>query len=77
MYITPCPQCGKMPKITLALQNHKTREMRRMIHCPKYCSVLKPKYEHLYPSGSIIVEGNYDDNALYKIWNNSLINTGE
>ena len=74
MIVKPCPICGRKPKITNCILC-KDGIRQRLIHCPNYCAVLNEKSIHGFsPSTFYTYIGNEDDNAVYKEWNNLLIN---
>ena len=88
MYIKKCPKCGRLPKITRNAL-YKFNQKHCIIHCPNYCTVMKPlneinninvyknKYSDKFLNNWMIVvltNDNLDDNAIYKIWNEALIN---
>lgn len=65
MRITPCPICGREPKIIECIPYNGIR--RRICGCPKYDSVI-PYADYLNRS-SFIYKGDGDNNAIYKLWN--------
>lgn len=65
MRITPCPICGREPKITECRSFNNIR--RRSCHCPELDSVI-PYPDNLNKFGFIYI-GNGDDNAIFKLWN--------
>lgn len=75
MIITPCPKCNRLPKITEGRARNGHRFY--MIGCPNFCDVLRP--QHYYPycapvTNEIIINDDCDYNAMYKKWNEELIN---
>lgn len=75
MYIKPCPKCSRLPRIEEGRIRANGNRFYT-IHCPNYCSVLKPKKkEDMWKSGIawLNFEGNYDNNYMYRRWNEELI----
>lgn len=71
MRITPCPKCGRMPKIS-EMRCAKNGVRRRWISCPNFHYVLEPHYNDKYDRMNkwyIVFVGEGDDNAVYKRWN--------
>lgn len=67
MFVSPCPVCGRSPEIRewLPLKNGVRR---RIVGCPKLCSVIPdPKWE--LQSAYFIYSGDGDDNKIFKVWN--------
>lgn len=71
MYVTPCPKCGREPKIEECLPNRKYKNgiRRRICMCPNYCSVIPQN--NMY-SFMFTFEGDGDDNVIYKEWNKAI-----
>lgn len=69
MYITPCPKCGRMPKIYKCIPIKEKRH--RIIYCPHLCSVV-PTKENGFFEFYVTYLGNGDDNTLFKEWNKML-----
>ena len=67
MRITPCPKCGRMPKISEGIRSNQNLR-RRLIGCPNFCSVISTDKYHWKDSWFLYI-GNEDDNTIYKIWN--------
>lgn len=69
MYIKPCPECGRNPKIYDCISNPKFKNgiRRRFCICPGYCSVI-PREDGLY-TFYFKYDGDGDDNVIYKEWN--------
>ena len=63
MKITPCPKCGRMPKIIEGCRA-KNGARRRIVFCPNYCTISCTPYY-----SSFIFIGDGDDNTVYKLWN--------
>ena len=70
MYITPCPKCGRMPKIYECIPIKGKRH--RIICCPNFCSVIPTKENGFFNEFYITYLGNGDDNTLFKEWNKML-----
>ncbi len=64
MRITPCPKCGRIPKIVECCRA-KNGARRRIVFCPNLCIICTPRV--YYTSFTFIGDG--DDNAVYKLWN--------
>lgn len=71
MYIKKCPKCGRLPKIKECVSFDDTK--RYLIRCPNYCSVLKSNKNEYDITWELIIHDNVDDNTIYKIWNEALI----
>lgn len=83
MYIKKCPKCGRIPVIKEAV----SKTYRRRICCdPCYSSKLdqiklakyscietNPWDSYIYGHPWFIFIGEGDNNAIYKIWNEALI----
>ena len=65
MRITPCPKCGRIPKIVECCRV-KNGARRRLVFCPNFCTIIRSP--RLYASSFIFI-GDGDDNAVYKLWN--------
>lgn len=75
MFVKSCPRCGRQPKIYRAV-SRKDGAKRWMVYCPNLCMVLKPNeysVSRWCNNSTLLVVGDYDNNALYKLWNESLI----
>ena len=75
MYIKPCPRCGRIPKIREGCRR-KNGNRFYLIGCPNYCCVLKPQHNNPWDwhnKWAIEIQGNYDDNYMYRRWNEELI----
>lgn len=69
MRITPCPKCGRIPKI-VECRRAKNGARRRLVSCPNLCAVIcSPR---LYDSHFIFI-GDGDDNTVYKLWNEKVV----
>lgn len=77
MIIKPCPRCGRKPKIREGCRR-KNGNRFFMIGCPNYCPVLKNENRNSlhYPfkRSWLEFEGTYDNNYMYRKWNEELIN---
>ena len=71
MRITPCPKCGRIPKIVECYRT-KNGARRRVVFCPNFCSVIGSPNPHFYYS-SFIFTGDGDDNTVYKLWNEKVV----
>lgn len=83
MYIKKCPKCGRIPIIEDCV---RTNYRRRICYDPCYLSKLNglilAKYscvehnfwDNFWDNSWFIFKGDGDDNAIYKIWNEALIN---
>lgn len=67
MKITPCPKCGRIPKISEGISTSQNLR-RRFIGCSNFCSVI-PTDKHYWKDSWFLYIGNEDDNTIYKIWN--------
>lgn len=82
MYIKKCPKCGRIPDIIECVPT-KTGVRRRMCKDPCYQGKLDNyklrSYNQIemdcthYSTCSFVFVGEGDDNAIYKIWNEALI----
>ena len=78
MFVKPCPKCGRNAKITEGVARNGHRFY--MIGCPNYCSVLKPQHDYPYcisETSWITINDDCDYNAMYKKWNEELINNDD
>ena len=64
MIIKPCPKCGRNPKINRFYDANRIPKCS--IKCPNLCSVVKDNHLTYF---ALIYKGNFDDNALYRKWN--------
>ena len=84
MRIKPCPNCNRLPVITECKQRNGVR--RRLIKCPNYCSCLLPLHDidddrvekppwsdQWINSAMLVFLGDGDYNAIYKVWNKSIV----
>lgn len=71
MYIKKCPKCGRLPKIQECVSFTEIR--KRFVHCPNYCNVLISDHNNKIKTWGKVIHGNMDDNTIYKIWNEALI----
>lgn len=84
MFIKPCKKCGRLPVIAEIRPRNGQRQ--RTIRCPNYCSCLlplneidnphinKPPYSDSFlNSWLLIYVGEGDDNAIYKAWNDAML----
>lgn len=83
MFVKPCPKCGRMPKI-IECVNRKTSKRRRMCHATCYHSCLDKTILRKFPevekswdgflkTSHFVFLGEGDNNTIYKIWNEALI----
>lgn len=83
MIVKPCPKCGRMPKI-IECVNRKTSKRRRMCHATCYHSYLdktilrkfpevEKSWDGFFKTSHFVFLGEGDDNTIYKIWNEALI----
>lgn len=79
MYIKPCPRCGRLPKISEGRARNGHRFY--MIGCPNYCDVLRPDpndpwepHHGHFNRNDVCINEDVDYNAMYKKWNEELIN---
>lgn len=72
MRVTPCPICGRTPKIDELVTNkhYKNGIRRRMIGCGALHSVI-PRRDRINTWG-LIYEGDGDANCIYREWNKAL-----
>ena len=69
MRITPCPKCGRMPKIVEGCRA-KNGARRRIVFCPNFCTI---SYTPRFCYSSFIFIGDGDDNTVYKLWNEKVV----
>lgn len=72
MRITPCPKCGRIPKIA-ECGRAKNGVRRRFVFCPNFCTIsCPPRLYHCF----FTFIGDGDDNAVYKLWNEKVRTSG-
>ena len=70
MFITPCPICGRKPKIKECVSY--TDKRRRICGCPNYDGVI-PGANGFNQSFFVYI-GEGDNNDIYKLWNTAIDN---
>lgn len=86
MRIKPCSCCGRLPKITQCCRRRDDGLRTYIIGCPNFCTVLKTMPNDKHHIGANPYSPFYnkvswleftpeapDNNALYKLWNERLI----
>lgn len=68
MRITPCPVCGRQPKIIECVSY--TDKRRRMCRCPSYDGILPGP--NGFKRSFFVYVGDGDDNDIYKLWNKAI-----